>query len=212
IGLSVDPEVLGEPAVRALRAGEVDQGPQRELGVAGREQPGRGVHHVARPDEVVPTAILVALRLAPRNAARGDRRTRIGLVLVREQQPMARLMEAPAVATRSREGCDPMAGAAPLLDETFAVLRVGEAQRLNQVRRRAVQAVAEAQAERELEPTTQVELSRERDVAVLRDIELPVHAEVAVEVGPAVRGSDVAAGAAHEGNRGSERKPDAVLV
>src|SRR5262249_48129032 len=54
--------------------------------------------------------------------------------------------------------------------------------------------------------------SRERDVAVLRDIELPVHAEVAVEVGPAVRGSDVAAGAAHEGNRGSERKPDAVLV
>src|SRR5688500_4139409 len=75
-----------------------------------------------------------------------------------------------------------------------------------------MQAPAEREAEGKLPGLADVQLAQERDVAVLRDVEIPVHPEVLREVGPAVAGPDVAARSAEPGNRRGHREPDAVLV
>src|SRR5262249_27443442 len=155
-----------------------------------------------RPDEMVATQVLVALDLAPGNAERGDHRSRIRLVLMRQEQRVACLIEAAAIPARRGEGHDVATGTAPLLEEPFAVLRVREAERLEESRRRVMEAPAEREPERELVRASRVELADEGDVAVLRDVELPVHAEVPGEVGPAVRGADVPARPASERDGG----------
>ena len=67
VGLAIDPEVLRKAALGELIGGEVDQGAQRRLPVARRQEPHRAVDHVARPDEVITAhPVLIALHLAPR--------------------------------------------------------------------------------------------------------------------------------------------------
>src|SRR5262249_2656954 len=161
----------------------------------------RVVHHVARPDQVIATAVFVSLRLAPGNAERCDHRSGIGLVLVSEKEAMARVIEAPAIAADGVERIESVDGSIPLLDEPLKMLFERKAERLQDAGARAVKAVPEADAERELARVAQVELADERDVAVFRGVELPVEHEVRGQVGPAVRGSDVTARTAQERDR-----------
>src|SRR6185436_20452209 len=156
---TVDPEILVEPAVGLLRAGEVDEGAERRLRVAACEETDRAVHHVASPDEMVATQVRVAFHLAPRDAERGDHRSRIRLVLVRQEEPVAGMVEPPAVGARARERLQAVAGAPPLLEEALAVLREGEAERLQQCRRGMVQALPEGEAQRELTALPGIELA-----------------------------------------------------
>src|SRR4029077_1662673 len=74
VWLTIDPEVLIETAVGPLRAGEINEGPKRQVRVARREQPERAVHHVTGPDEMVATQVFISLRLAPGDRERRDRR------------------------------------------------------------------------------------------------------------------------------------------
>ena len=97
VRLAIDPEVLIEAAIGALGAGEINEGPKRQVRVARREQPHRAMHHVPGPDEMVATQVFVALRLAPRNRERGDGRPRVGLVFVGEQQTVTRVIQPAAV-------------------------------------------------------------------------------------------------------------------
>src|SRR2546422_6890011 len=75
-----------------------------------------------------------------------------------------------------------------------------------------MQALSEGEPQRELARLSCVDLSEERDVAVLGHVELPVHPEVLGEIGPAVRDTVVPAGAADEREGGSHRGPPAALL
>src|SRR5438874_13500473 len=97
------------------------------------------MHHVTRPDEMIAAQVFVALRLTPGNRERSDRRPRIGLVLVGEQQTVARVME-PATVRRLRpERLDRPACVRPMRDETRLMLREREAERLEERGQRVVE-------------------------------------------------------------------------
>src|SRR5579862_2215299 len=72
VGISVDPEVLREPAVVILRDGQVDQRPERSRRVAASKQSRCTVDHVAGPHKMIAALIAVAFGLSPRNGERRD--------------------------------------------------------------------------------------------------------------------------------------------
>ncbi len=180
--------------------------------VPGGEEGRRGLHEVARPDEVVAAPIVVAAGAAPRDRQRGDERPGEALVLVAEQHAEARVQEGPAVAAEPAEGAESQAGALPLLDELSAGRDVRAGERLEQHARRVRKAPAERQREGERLLGGDRELADQRYVAVGRRVELPGHLQVLGEVGPAVAPSHEPAGAAEERRRGAEGERDPGLL
>ena len=83
VGFAVDPEVLVEAAIFLLGAGQIDEGTERDLRIAGREQTGGTIAHVPCPDQMVAAHVAVAHGLAPRNAQRRDQGAVVSLVLMR---------------------------------------------------------------------------------------------------------------------------------
>ena len=195
-----------------LGRGQVDQGPQRRLRVPRREEPGGAVHHVAGPHQVVTPELLVALGIPPRDAERGDHRTGEVLVFVRQEQAVAGVVERAVVLGRRVQRRDVLARAGPLPLEPGPPVLEREAERLEEVRHGRVEGVAERERQRELGPVRQVQLARQRDVAVLRRVVLPVHVEIVRQVRPPVRSSNVAAGATQERPCGTQGEPRVGLV
>ena len=97
VGGSVDPEVLGEAAVRALGAGEVDERAEGGVGATAGKQRGGGLDHVASPDEVIAAEVGVALGGSPGDGGGGDEGAGVGLVFVGEDDVVADAEEAAAV-------------------------------------------------------------------------------------------------------------------
>ena len=149
---SVDPEVLGKAAVRLLADRQVDQRPQGQLGIAGRQQGRRALHHITGPDEMIPTAVLIAVRLAPRDGRGRDEGAGVRLILVGEDDADAGVIAVPSVARHLLEvgGASCLGG--PLLHEPLALLLKGQPERLKERRRRVVEIAAEGQAQRERLP------------------------------------------------------------
>ena len=207
---AVDPEVLIEATVRALRNREVHQRAQRCDGVAGGEQRCRRLNEVAGPHQVVPSHVLVAFAAPPRDAHRRDDRARIALVFVREQQVDAPLVKSRAVPGGLSQG--EAFGRSPPLDAEMPQRRLERRhKRLEQVRDRTVPRVAERQADGERAGPGDVDLGGDSDIAVVRGVELPIHFQVVVQVGPAVVDGHVAAGASHDRRGGAKRHPRAAL-
>src|SRR6266404_1935159 len=152
---------------------------------------------------MIPAKVLVALDLAPRDAERSDERAGKALVLVREQQFAAFAAELAVVAGSSPERVHMPTGAAPLLDEACRVLCEGHPERLVEAGHRAMKAVAEREAEREVAVFWQIDFGSQRDVAVRRRGELPIQLEILIQVLPPVALADIAAGASHERHVGS---------
>ena len=75
-----------EAAIRMLRNGEEDEGPKRGCGVARGEERRGAVHHVARPDQVIASFVVITLRLPPRDGKGCDQRTGKRFVFMCEQQ------------------------------------------------------------------------------------------------------------------------------
>ena len=90
---AVDPEILREAAVRPLRAGQVHQGPPRCIhAIAGQQRSG-ALHHIAGPDQVVSTDIVIALVLAPGDGSGGDKGAGVVLVLVGQDNVLTDLQQ-----------------------------------------------------------------------------------------------------------------------
>ena len=97
VGGSVDPEVLGEAAVGALGAGEIDESAESGVDASAGEESGGGLDHVAGPDEVVAAEVVVGLGGTPGDGGGGDEGAGVGLVLVGEDDVVADAHEAAAV-------------------------------------------------------------------------------------------------------------------
>ena len=76
-------------AVRLLGSLQKCEHPAGVFVRAGREQTARRLHHVARPDEMVTTLIIVPLAESPRNGEAGDEGAGRGLGFVRAQDSKA---------------------------------------------------------------------------------------------------------------------------
>ncbi len=179
VRFAVDPEILVETAVLLLSPGQIDQGAKRDLGAAGSQQAAGAVAHVARPDQIVAFQV-VARVLAPGDAQRGDQGTVVGLVFVCQEHVLADVIERAAVAGHRRHlRLHVMANTLPLLDEAPAVSGEGSAQRLRSRDQGVMEALAEGKRQHEFLALPDIEFPGQRDVAVRRTVELPVHAEVA---------------------------------
>jgi len=75
-----------------------------------------------------------------------------------------------------------------------------------------VQRASEGDAERELAAVAQIELTGERNVAVRRRVEFPIHREIIFKIGPAVACGNITGRALKEGNGRADSHPEAILV
>ena len=192
VGRAVDPEVLREAAVWVLRAGQVDERAESRFRAAAGEQSGRGLDHVARPDEMIAAEVVVGLGGAPGDGCGGDEGAGVDLVFMREDDVVRDAHKAAAVGRGGGEALG-RGGAVPLLDEALAVNLVGRGEALHHGGERGVVAVAERDGDRELASAGDVDLAHDGDVAVERLAEVPGHALVVAEVLIAVTGADIAA-------------------
>src|SRR6185312_14943090 len=208
---AVDPEILEEPAVRLLGDREVDERTQRRAGIAARDQRARRLHHVARPHEVVAAEVFVSHGIAPGDARRGDEGALERLVLMGEQEVVARAVEPPAIPGDAGEVGELRARLAPLRDEARTPQRERLAQRLRERRGGGVEAIAERETERELRALVGFDAADHGDVAVAHLPEAPVEAEIVLEVAPAVGEADIAARGLEEPRAHAEREMSAAL-
>ncbi len=149
VGGAVDPEVLGEAAVGALGAGEVDEGAEGGIGAAAGEEGGGGLDHVAGPDEVIAAEVVVAFGGSPGDGGGGDEGSGVGLVLVGEDDVVADAHEAAAIGGGGGEALGGV-GAEPLDDEALGVQIVGGGEGLHHAGEGGVVAVAESDGDGEL--------------------------------------------------------------
>ena len=213
VRFAVDPEILVKASILLLGTGQIDQGPQRHLRTAGREQASGTVAHVPRPDQMVAAQIVVARILAPRNTERRDQSAVVRLVFMCQDQAMADVVENAAVACRLFLPRQHVAtGALPLLDEASAVSGEGSTQSLGDRDQGMVQTVAEAQRQHKLSALLDIELAGQGDVAIRRTVELPVHLEVVGQVLPAVGRPHITAGASQKRDRRCQHEPGSAFM
>src|SRR5580658_2556097 len=210
VGRAVDPEVLREAAVRVLRAGEVDESAESCLGAAAGEQSGRGLDHVARPDEMIAAEIVVGLGGSPGDGGGGDEGAGVGLVLVGEDD-VVRDAHKTAAVSRCRDETLGRGGAMPLLDEALAMDLIRRGEALHHARNGRVMAVTERDSNGELAVAGDAYLAHDGDVAVERLAEVPGHSLMLAEVLITVTCTDEAAAGAIEATVGAEGERDAIL-
>jgi hypothetical protein len=88
----------------------------------------------------------------------------------------------------------------------------GYCEKLHETGKGPVLAVAESKAEGKLANLANIHVSGQGAVAVTDPLELPIHFEVFVQVGPSVACADVAAGKTLKGNGGAHCQPPAVFL
>ena len=210
VGRSVDPKVLGESAIRTLGTGQVDQCAAGGVRASAGEQRGGGLHHVARPDQVITAEVVVALGRSPGNRSGGDECTGVGLVLVGQDDIVADAHQAAAVGRCLGQRLGRV-GAEPLLDEALRVQPVGRRKRLHHACERGVVAVAKCNGDGELAIAGDVNLTHDGDVAIDCLAELPVHRHVGREILEAVAGANKAAGGTGEAAVDAQSKRGSTL-
>ena len=89
VSLAHNRTVLRQAAIGSLDTRQPDQRAQRRLRLPAGQQCRGGLHHVARPDQMIPAAVAVILRIAPRNTQRRDERALARLVFMRQQNALA---------------------------------------------------------------------------------------------------------------------------
>src|ERR1039458_2275771 len=71
-GCPIDPEVLSETAVLALRCSQIDERSERCFHIAGRQQAAGALNEIARPNEMIAAfSLQVSFGLSPRNGQIG---------------------------------------------------------------------------------------------------------------------------------------------
>ena len=210
VGSAVNPEILREAAVGALRTREVDQGAASGFDAAAREQRRRRLHHVARPDEVIAAEVIVGFGVAPGDRRRSDECAGVRLVFMREDDVVRNAHELAAV---SRNGGKARGGfsAVPLLDEALEVQLIGDGEGLHHARERGVVAVAECDGDGEFAVPGDVDFAHHGEIAVQSGAEVPCHFAVGGEVGKAVGRAHEAAAGAREAAVCTKGERDAVL-
>ncbi len=156
---------------------------------------------------MIAPGIAVVVRFAPRNAQRSDKRALEHLIFMRQQNALAQAKQAASVLAMLAEIVfEP--SALPLADIFLALLGERNGQRLQELSRGALHAVSERNAEGEFHPPRQINLSRQRDVAVLSLFKFPVHFEIVHQVLPAIAVANVADGAPREIGLAAEHHAD----
>src|SRR6185312_9620029 len=152
---------------------------------------------------MVAAQVVVAGVLAPRNTERRDQSAVVGLVLMRQDQSMACVVESAAVTCRLYLSRQQMAASVlPLLNEASAVRCERSAQGLGDRDEGVVETVAEGECQHKLPTLPNIEFAGQGDVAIRRAVELPVHPEVVSQVLPAIGRPRVTTGAAQKRDRG----------
>ena len=207
VGLTVNPEVLGETSVLLLGDIEIDECSQGCDTISGGEHRIRAVDHVARPHQVVTALVLIAYGFAPGDGKRGDEGAGIRLVFMSTEQAEARAVQVTSVARSLLQRKKVCARSRPLFRIPLAMLGEGSTQGLKERRDGVVLAIAECQPQGEFARAGQIQFPGECNVAVGGVIELPVHLKVAGQVGPSVAFPNVTTRNAGERNRGRQGQP-----
>ena len=203
------PGILRQLAVGILQTSEPD-----ERGTSGRDltrgqQTDRALHEIARPNQMITAQLIVALRLAPRNAERRHHRAAKRLVLMREQDGAAPPSEEAVIAGVFVE-IDAGVRATPLFDKSFAMLPERRGERLDQFGRGALFRSAKGDRDREFISFRQIELGREREISIARLGKFPIHLEV-LQILPAVTRADITNRAAREIRRATHDQMQIIL-
>ena len=180
VGRPIDPAILRETAVRPLKGGEPDQRAERRAGLAGGEKCGRALHQVSGPNEVITTAVVIALGFSPGDAQGGDQRALKNLVFMGQQHATAKPVHSAAIGGIIAEvELGIYNSALPLAHIPFTMRLKRLGQRLKQLRRCARIAAATGHGDREFTDVGQIDFSGQRNVALFRFAKLPVHFEIA---------------------------------
>src|SRR3984957_20826051 len=82
-GCPIDPKVLSETAVVALRCSQIDERSERCFHIAGRQQSAGALNEIPRPHEMIAAfSLQVSLGLSPGNGQRSPHRAWKRLVFV----------------------------------------------------------------------------------------------------------------------------------
>src|SRR5436189_1434112 len=106
---------------------------------------------------------------------------------------MTRAIEPAAVLGYFGEWRQPSGGAVPLSYEPPLVIGESEAKRLGECRHCVMEGLAEGESKHEFVTVREIQLSSQRDVAILGRVELPVELIVFRKIGPPIRAADVTA-------------------
>src|SRR5205823_4765415 len=154
-------------------------------------------HQVSGPNEVITSAVVIALGLSPGDAQGGDQRALKNLVFMGQQHATAKPVHSAAIGGIIAEvelGIHDRA--LPLADITRAVRFKRLGQRLEQFGGGALVAATTRNGDCEFTAAGEIDFSSQRDVASLGGAELPVHFEIAHQILPAIAGPNVTDGPA----------------
>src|SRR5215469_73809 len=113
---------------------------------------------------------------------------------MREQQLTAAAIKVPAVSTGPFEWIKMAAHPIPLIKESLPMHDEGDAERLEQIRYRAMQCMTETQAQREVVTAADIDFADKRDITVGGTGIFLIQLEISREVLPSVSRANVPAG------------------
>src|SRR5690349_21581387 len=93
ISFTSDPKVLVKATFFLLCVRQINECASGRFPVARRQQTHRAAAHIACPNQVVTADVLITFHVAPGNAKRGDDRTLILLVFMRQQETTTRVVK-----------------------------------------------------------------------------------------------------------------------
>src|SRR5439155_22849816 len=96
-GRTIAPAILRETADRPLKGCEADQRAERRAGLVGGEKCGLDLLQVSGPNEVITSAVVIALGLSPGDAQGGDQRALKNLVFMGQQHATAKPVHSAAI-------------------------------------------------------------------------------------------------------------------
>jgi len=121
---------LREAAVRVLRDSKIDERAKWRRGIAGSKQRRCAVDHVAGPDKVIAALIVVTFGLSPGNGERCNEGACERLVLVRQQETVAAVIEVALIKGCALKRPQMDGGLVPLLLIFRQVFVEGNSERL----------------------------------------------------------------------------------
>src|SRR5258705_11576336 len=101
---------------------------------------------------------------------------------MRQQEASTGVVEFPTITCSTFKWHCPLTGPIPLLDETLSLAVERHIKRLQQRGCGAVKAVPESEAYSKFVALAQIQLCSQRDVAICRERELPIHLEVVHQI------------------------------
>jgi len=188
--IAIDPEVLCKSTVWMLRYSKIDQRAERRGCIAGGQQRRRTIDHVARPDQMITTLVVIAFRLSPWNSERGNECTCKRLVLVRKQETIAAVIQVALVKGDFGQGPQMVGCLIPLILVFHQMLVEGRSKRLQEIGNGSMLAVAEGQSKSKLLRLPPIQFCCQCNIPIARLFELPIHHQI-LQVGPSIACTDV---------------------